>query len=188
MYWIHGSLGDDEVEPETREFLDESLAHWEQHGFGVYMMTLRETGEFAGRVAIRHIEIAGHHEVELAWMLPSGMWGRGLATEAARALLVIAFERLHLPDVVAFTRSYNTRSRRVMEKIGMHLELEFDHEDEPQVLYRLTAEDTRGADGRCCARSPAARRAMPSSFARRLPAAARGCLLKHARGYNLRRS
>jgi RimJ/RimL family protein N-acetyltransferase len=141
MYWIHGSLRDDEVEPETREFLTESLAHWERHGFGVYMMRFRDTGEFAGRVAIRHAEVAGGDEVELAWLLPSRVWGRGLATEAARALLPIAFDVLALPNVVAFTRSYNARSRRVMEKLGMRLELEFEHEGEPQVLYRLTAED-----------------------------------------------
>jgi RimJ/RimL family protein N-acetyltransferase len=139
MYWIHGALDEDEVEPETREFLEESLAHWRRYGFGVYMMTLRDTGEFAGRVAIRHAEIVGRDEVELAWQLPSGLWGRGLATEAARALLVIAFDVLALPDVVAFTRSYNQRSRRVMEKLGMRLELEYEHEGEPQVLYRLVA-------------------------------------------------
>ena len=73
-------------------------------------------------------------------------WGRGLATEGARAILGYGFEVLGLKEVVSFTVPANVRSRRVMEKLGMghdpgddfdHPRLPENHPLRPHVLYRL---------------------------------------------------
>jgi RimJ/RimL family protein N-acetyltransferase len=73
--------------------------------------------------------------VEIGWRLAHHAWGRGYAPEGARAVLAWAFEHVDLPgdEVVSFTTVANTRSRRVMEKIGMrhHPSRDFDH---PMVL------------------------------------------------------
>jgi RimJ/RimL family protein N-acetyltransferase len=81
--------------------------------------------------------------VEIGWRLARHAQGRGLATEAARAVLKFALEKLPGENVVSFTVPQNTASRRVMEKIGLTYELEFDHpllpENSPlrrHVLYR----------------------------------------------------
>lgn len=75
-----------------------------------------------------------------------GHWGRGYATEAARASMADGFERFGLAEIVSFTTCTNVRSRRVMEKLGMtHDPAEdFDHpalpDEDPlrrHVLYRL---------------------------------------------------
>jgi len=75
-------------------------------------------------------------------------WGRGYATEAARAAIEDGFNRLGLAEIVAFTVAGNLRSRRVMERLGMTRDPaeDFDHPrfagdpDHPlrrHVLYRL---------------------------------------------------
>ena len=56
---------------------------------------------------------------ELGYRLYPAFWGRGLATEGARALIASAFERLHLDRVVATTMAVNAGSWRVLEKCGL---------------------------------------------------------------------
>jgi RimJ/RimL family protein N-acetyltransferase len=85
--------------------------------------------------------------VEIGWRLDEPYWGHGYATEAAGAAAWFGFDALHLAEIVSFTVPSNSRSRRVMEKLGMtHSPADdFDHPELPQghrlqrhVLYRLT--------------------------------------------------
>lgn len=62
-------------------------------------------------------------EIELSWAILPEYRGRGLATEAGRAMLAFAFDDLHLERVVACTDATNLASQRVMRKIGMHVEI-----------------------------------------------------------------
>jgi RimJ/RimL family protein N-acetyltransferase len=57
--------------------------------------------------------------VEIGWRLAYEYWGRGYATEAARAVLDFGFQQLALREIVSFTTTANLRSRAVMERIGM---------------------------------------------------------------------
>ncbi|MCG8584621.1 MAG: GNAT family N-acetyltransferase, partial [Pirellulales bacterium] len=84
--------------------------------------------------------------VEIGWRLARAHWGKGYATEAARAALEYGFEQLGLEEIVAFTVPDNRPSRRVMEKISMthapeddfdHPTLEAGHPLERHVLYRF---------------------------------------------------
>lgn len=79
------------------------------------------------------------------WRLARIHWGRGFATEAARAALRVGFERLALPEIVSFTAARNLRSRAVMERVGMrNAQQDFEHPGVPEgnplrthCLYRL---------------------------------------------------
>jgi ribosomal-protein-alanine N-acetyltransferase len=84
--------------------------------------------------------------VEIGWRLAADDWGRGLATEGAKAVVRYAFDALGLDSLVSFTVPANVRSLRVMEKIGMNRDPaeDFDHPNLPEghalrrhVLYRL---------------------------------------------------
>lgn len=84
--------------------------------------------------------------VEIGWRLAYAHWNRGYATEGARAALEYGFDRLSLPQIVAFTVAANVRSRSVIEKLGMTCNAadDFDHpriaEGHPlrrHVLYRI---------------------------------------------------
>ena len=85
--------------------------------------------------------------VEIGWRLAREHWGRGYAPEAARAALDHGFDELALAEIVSFTVPANSRSRRVMEKIGMRHDPDGDfvhpsvpdgHPLGPHVLYRIS--------------------------------------------------
>jgi RimJ/RimL family protein N-acetyltransferase len=57
--------------------------------------------------------------VEVGWRLAPDWWGRGLATEAARASIDFGFERLGLRSIVSIIDERNTRSLRLAERLGM---------------------------------------------------------------------
>lgn len=102
---------------ETATNLETITNAFHRRGFGRWAVVYKETGRLIGYCGFSaSIPAAG---VEIAYMLARPFWGRGLATEAARACLRYAFEELRLPSVSAVTRPGNQRSRRVMEHLGM---------------------------------------------------------------------
>jgi len=122
--------------------------HFAQHGHGPYAVELTETGTFIGYIGLYTPTFAAHFTptVEIAWRLSADHWGKGLATEGARAVLHHAFQTLKLPSLVSFTVPQNQRSRRVMEKLGMthdpsedfyHPNLPEGHPLRRHVLYRI---------------------------------------------------
>lgn len=123
-------------------------AMYVRHGCCYFAAELKETGELAGFVGLKYQDFdapfAPCHEV--GWRLASRHWGRGLASEGARAALRFGFVQLRLPEIVSFTVAENLRSRRVMERLGMvrdpggdfaHPALPADHRLSRHVLYRL---------------------------------------------------
>jgi ribosomal-protein-alanine N-acetyltransferase len=126
--------------------------HFTQHAFGPYAVELTETGTFVGYIGLFTPTFEAHFTpaIEIAWRLSADHWGRGLATEGARAVLHHAFGTLGLATLVSFTVPANLRSRRVMEKLGMvhDPQADFDHPHLPKghalrrhVLYRINRED-----------------------------------------------
>ncbi len=136
---------------ESDALVDRAEAHLAQHGFGPWAAELRESGEFIGYIGlfIPRFEAAFTPCVEIGWRLDPKYWGRGLATEGARAAVRFAFDVVELPGLVSFTVPGNVRSTRVMEKLGMTHDAreDFDHPLLPEghplrrhVLYRLERE------------------------------------------------
>lgn len=124
-------------------------AHFAEHGFGWWAAELKENGAFIGFIGLSHIPFEAHFTpaVEVGWRLASAHWGRGYATEGARASLEAGFTQLGLDEIVSITVPANARSRRVMERIGMTRDPadDFDHprlaDGDPlrrHVLYRIT--------------------------------------------------
>jgi RimJ/RimL family protein N-acetyltransferase len=122
-------------------------AHWEKHGFGQWVVEIPSEADFIGIVGLETVAYNAHFTpaVEVAWRLARSCWGKGCATETARAALDYGFEQLGLDEIVALTVPANWRSRRVMERLGMIRapEDDFDHPNLPEgrlkrhVLYRL---------------------------------------------------
>ena len=111
----------------TRAESDASAArirsHFAAHGYGLWAVDV--AGEFAGFTGLAWSDVTGTRELEVGWRLAHRFWGRGLATEAATAAL--AHGLTVTPRVISFTALTNERSWRLMERIGMHREREFDH-------------------------------------------------------------
>lgn len=129
---------------QTREGLRRNLDHWDRQGFGLWVWRDRADGRFVGRGGLKHVEVGGNEEIEVGYALLADEWGKGFATEIARAAVAAGFERLGLPDLVCFTLTDNRASRRVMEKAGFRYERDIVHAGLPHVFYRLTADGWRG--------------------------------------------
>ena len=104
-------------------------ALFDTHGYGLWALEQRDTGEFLGFTGLAPMPdgIPGAGGVEVGWRLASSAWGQGFATEAATASLRFGFDTLALAEVNSITAVVNFRSRRVMERLGMRPTGEFDH-------------------------------------------------------------
>lgn len=116
--------------------LEDKLRHWENYGFGQWVLRDRTTGEMLGRGGPQWTYASGIHEIELGWVIIPERWGQGLATELARASLDVAFGPMDLQEVIAYALPHNIASRRVMEKTGFIFEREIVYEQLRHVLYR----------------------------------------------------
>jgi RimJ/RimL family protein N-acetyltransferase len=139
---------------ESDALADRIEAHFDEHGFGGFAAELRDTGRFIGFTGLA-LSFQGY---EIGWRLAAENWGRGLATEAARAVLNHAFDKLRLSEIVSFTVPSNARSRRVMEKLGMTHDPadDFDHPKLPDghPLRRHVLYSARAAPGRAAIAAP----------------------------------
>ncbi len=138
----------------SREASDASIDAWQsqfaERGWSNWAVELLETGEFAGFVGLtipRRV-LPFSPCVEIGWRLGRAYWGRGFATEAAVDALRVGFEQIGLSEIVSFTAVSNSKSRAVMERIGMcNANEDFEHPGIPEgsplrlhCLYRLTRE------------------------------------------------
>jgi RimJ/RimL family protein N-acetyltransferase len=133
---------------ESDLMIDRCDAFIEAHGYGFWAVDAPEG--FIGFVGLHRpsFEAPFLPATEIGWRLARSAWGRGYATEAARAALDVAFTRLGLTEVVSFTTHDNVRSQAVMRRLGMtrdpaedfvHPGMPADHPLQPCVLYRVTA-------------------------------------------------
>jgi ribosomal-protein-alanine N-acetyltransferase len=123
-------------------------AAFDARGYGLWATEVIGGEPFVGFIGLAEPAFAAPFTpcVEIGWRLAHAAWGRGYATEGARAALAFAFERIRLGEIVSMTTPGNTRSRRVMEKLEMRRDPtdDFDHPNLPpasplrrHVLYRL---------------------------------------------------
>ncbi|MDF1678065.1 MAG: GNAT family N-acetyltransferase [Legionellaceae bacterium] len=137
---------------ETQALINRICAHQDKYDYTLYAAELKSTHEMIGFIGLLHrtkqdLDLPFNPSTEIGWRLASKHWGQGLAPEGAKAVLRYAFQVLDLSEVVSFTTVNNTKSRRVMEKIGLHHhpEDDFNHTELPKgsplsrhVLYRLS--------------------------------------------------
>jgi RimJ/RimL family protein N-acetyltransferase len=111
--------------PMRRDESDELLArirgHWQDHGFGLYAVEVKDTGAFAGFVGLAVPSFLPEvlPAVEVGWRLAREHWGRGYATEGARASLTHGFRELKLRQIISIIDPQNAASVRVAERLAM---------------------------------------------------------------------
>lgn len=136
----------------TKKFIEKVNAHFENHGYSFYATVRKDTNEFIGFIGLLIADFESHFTpaTEIGWRLSSNHWGKGFATEGAKAVLDYAFRELKISEIVSFTVPQNKASRRVMEKIGLrrspqndfnHPKLAKDSTLCKHVLYRLLKDE-----------------------------------------------
>jgi ribosomal-protein-alanine N-acetyltransferase len=134
-YFPEGTLTYHETSEELEWIID---VYYRRYGYGLWATVLKESGAFIGRCGLLPWKVvsgpdgrpgldgadeepdpAARVEVEVAYLLAREYWGRGLATEAARAIVAHAFGTLRLTRLICLVEPLNVASRRVAAKIGM---------------------------------------------------------------------
>ncbi|MCB1651863.1 MAG: GNAT family N-acetyltransferase [Alphaproteobacteria bacterium] len=108
-------------EKASARHMQEFQKHFDKYGYGLYVVEVKEDDEFAGFVGLKNVDFkaAFTPAIELAWRLDYEHWGKGYASEAARAVIDHAFTVLSLTELVAYTVHDNVRTIAMMEKLGM---------------------------------------------------------------------
>ena len=134
MHYITGGRGTSRAEIEV-DVLPAFLAYYERFpGYGFWAVIEKATGDFLGWFHLRPaLHDGSPTEPELGYRLRRSAWGKGYASEGARALVRVAFQELGADRVFAETMMVNTASRRVMENAGLRLVRTF-HADWPDKI------------------------------------------------------
>ncbi len=112
-------LWDDTVisREQAEEVITNSVESFKAHGFGMWTVYLKDEATLIGFCGFRFF--GQPEEIEILYGVAPASWGRGLATEAARAMLRCGFEEHGFDLIYAGADPPNAASFRVMEKIGM---------------------------------------------------------------------
>jgi RimJ/RimL family protein N-acetyltransferase len=126
--------------------------HWRAHGFGWRVAVEKQSGEPVGFAALNYLGDGNAgldpDEFEIGWWLDPPSWGRGFASEAARAVRDEAFNRVGAPRLIARIQPANDASARVARGLGMSFAFETTGRfGEPCAVYRLLRDDARAPLG-----------------------------------------
>jgi RimJ/RimL family protein N-acetyltransferase len=114
--------------PFNRERVEEwvgwNLRNYEDHGYGLWAVVLKETMACVGDCGLtwQVIDAAGNRELEVGWHIRRDLWNHGLATEAGRACRDYARDQLRRPHLISLITQENLASQAVARKLGMRAE------------------------------------------------------------------
>jgi [ribosomal protein S5]-alanine N-acetyltransferase len=117
------------------EWIDRNRRRYADMGHGLWAMLLKQTGEVIGDCGLTIQNIDGVDEIEIGYHVRHDHWGHGYAPEAARSCRDYGFANLNVERLISLIRPENLPSRRVAEKIGMHLWKEVIWRKLPHVVY-----------------------------------------------------
>jgi RimJ/RimL family protein N-acetyltransferase len=133
---------------ESDALVDRIEARFEAHGYGLWALEVRESGQFIGFTGLAPMpdDVPGAGGTEIGWRLARHAWHRGYATEAALAARDAAFTGVGLTELWSMTAVLNTPSQAVMRRIGMTEAARFAHPRvpdgsplKPHVVYHLAS-------------------------------------------------
>jgi RimJ/RimL family protein N-acetyltransferase len=106
----------------AREWIERNQRTYRERGFGLWLLMLRDTGEFVGECGLTPQVVEGTAEVEVGYHIRTQFQGLGLATEAAASCRDVARDVARLDRLVALIDHRNLASQRVAAKIGLTFE------------------------------------------------------------------
>lgn len=122
-------------EADVDAYLARADAHWVARHCGIWMLREAMGGPIIGRGVLRWMPLDDGEVLEVGYGFNPPWWGKGYATEIARALMAHADRAFGPQPIHAITRPANAASRRVLEKLGMTLLRETEMHGAAQCLY-----------------------------------------------------
>lgn len=125
------------------EWIDRNRRRYQYDGHGLWALVLKESNEMIGDCGLTRQQVDGVDEIELGYHLRRDHWGKGLATEAARACRDYGFENLPAGHIISLIRPENAPSRRVAQRNGMTLWKEVVWKGLPHQVFRIRRAEWR---------------------------------------------
>lgn len=127
----HGLLSDPEVmryigkgirtREETQENLQNQINHFNKHDFSLGFVYEKQTGLFVGRAGLVYLEMKDDQpDIEIGYALHQQFWNKGYGVELVKACIHWGFQHLPIKQLLAVIHPDNERSRKVLERAGMH--------------------------------------------------------------------
>lgn len=135
-YFPEGALNIEQVERELERYLRE----WQAIGFGIFAIFERETNQFIGRGGFAKLKSG---EVEFGYLFLKEYWGKGYATEAAKALLEWGLAHIPVEYIIGFAPTHHIASIRVLEKCGMKYYKSDSYRNIPCVFYQIKSDKNK---------------------------------------------
>ena len=137
MYAYEGAFTDEEV----RSWLRRQLQRYEEYGFGLWAVILKDTGEFIGQCGVTMQAVGDELVPEVGYLFERAHWHKGYATEAARACRDYALDTLGFDAVYSIIRDTNLASQGVAKRNGMAVCSTFTKHyrgvDMPHLVFRV---------------------------------------------------
>ncbi|MCK5359009.1 MAG: GNAT family N-acetyltransferase [Gammaproteobacteria bacterium] len=115
------------------------IGHWQLRGYGPYAMEDKATGKVMGPVGLWYPK--DWPEPEIKWALSRAFWGKGYASEAARAVKKIAAECMPDISLISLIFSDNMPSIKLAEAIGARFEKEIEFRGQIAHIFRHSKEE-----------------------------------------------
>lgn len=112
------------------------IEHQKKHGFAIWALINKEDSLFIGLCGLQFLE--NTENVEVGYRLAKAFWGKGIATEAARACIDYGFKKLNLAEIVAVIDAENIASHQVIQKIGLGFEKTAYFYNKDLSYYKIT--------------------------------------------------
>ncbi len=118
-----------QTEAETKAFIERAQTSYEKRGYTYFAVDHLKDKKMIGFIGLAYQEYASRFTpaTDIGWRLDPAYWGRGLATEGARAALGFGLQVLKLPKIISVAVRANKPSIKVMEKIGLKKLGNFQH-------------------------------------------------------------
>jgi ribosomal-protein-alanine N-acetyltransferase len=131
---VHRYLGNKPITSmqQAHDYIANVTAQYKDNGIGRWAAIEKSTGDFIGWAGLKHItyEENGHiNFYDVGYRLIPRYWGKGYATEAAKAALEYGFNTLGLNEIIGMCHEHNTASRRALEKCGLRFIEKFKWND-----------------------------------------------------------
>lgn len=136
---------------EVQNWLDKQIKHYQEYGFGLWAVVLKDTEEMIGQCGLTMQEWGDRQVVEIGYLFQKAFWHKGYAIEAAKACKKYAFQKAGVKEVYSIIREDNIPSQKVAKRNGMIVKgsmiKNYYGMDMPHLVYKVEKKGTRGKFG-----------------------------------------